>query len=47
MEIWYRTSIWVVREAARGIRWIDPVFGLSWPEHVWIASGVACALEDD
>lgn len=47
MEIWYRTSIWVVREAARGIRWNNSVFGLSWPEHVWIASGDTCAQEDD
>lgn len=46
MEIWYRTSIWVIREAARGVRWNDLVFGLSWPEPVRIASGEACALED-
>jgi hypothetical protein len=46
MEIWYRISIWVIREAARGTRWNDPVFGPLGPEPVRIASGEACAPED-
>jgi len=46
MEIWYRTSIRVVPEAACGVWWNGPVFGISWPESVRIISGKACALED-
>ena len=40
MEIWYRASIRVVREAARGVP------GISRPEPVRILSGEACGLEN-
>jgi hypothetical protein len=46
MEIRSRTSMWVVCEAAGEVRWNDAVFGLSWPEPIWLASGEAFALED-
>ncbi len=46
MEILNRTSISAVCEAARGARWNDSVFGLSWPVPVGIASGEPRAMED-
>ena len=31
-EVFYQISQFYVREAARGVRWNDPTFGLQWPD---------------
>ncbi len=37
-EVHYQISVPYAPDAARGIRWDDPVFGISWPERVTVIS---------
>jgi dTDP-4-dehydrorhamnose 3,5-epimerase len=37
-EVFYQISIFYTSEYARGVRWNDPVFGISWPSEVRVIS---------
>ncbi len=37
-EVFYQMSEYYAPEAARGFRWNDPAFGISWPEKVEVIS---------
>lgn len=37
-EVFYQMSEFYVAEAARGVRWNDPAFGIEWPEPVRVIS---------
>ncbi len=37
-EVFYQMSEFYNSEAARGVRWNDPAFGISWPEEVKVIS---------
>lgn len=41
-EIFYQMSAYFCSEAARGVRWNDPAFGIDWPE----APAVICPRDD-
>jgi dTDP-4-dehydrorhamnose 3,5-epimerase len=37
-EVFYQISEYYVPEGARGVRWNDPAFAISWPAHPRIVS---------
>lgn len=37
-EVFYQMSVFYRPEAARGVRWNDPAFGIEWPEEVAVIS---------
>ena len=45
-EVFYQMSEYYHPEAARGVRWNDPAFGIDWPEHVTVISDRDRTLPD-
>jgi dTDP-4-dehydrorhamnose 3,5-epimerase len=45
-EVFYQMSEYYYPEAARGVRWNDPAFGIDWPEQVEVISNRDRTLPD-
>jgi dTDP-4-dehydrorhamnose 3,5-epimerase len=45
-EVVYQMSEYYVPEAARGVRWNDPAFGIEWPAEVRVISSRDASYPD-
>lgn len=45
-EVFYQMSEFYAPEAARGVRWNDPAFGIAWPEKVEVISSRDASYPD-